>query len=65
MTVGRNDSILDTVYMIHQIFDFRPIFVRQAINRSYQDIDNCRASLMTASTTRARYSLSVRPASSQ
>jgi len=44
MTVGRNDSILDTVYMIHQIFDFRPIFVRQAITGRIRDIDNCRAS---------------------
>ena len=40
MTVGREDSLLDAIHMFHQIFDFCPIFVRQAITGRIWDIDN-------------------------
>ena len=45
MTVGRNDCILNTCYMIYQIFDFRAILGRQAVTCCIRNIHYCSTSL--------------------
>ena len=43
MTMSRNNSLINTIYMIYQIFNFRPILFRQAITCSIRYIHYCRS----------------------
>ncbi len=64
MTMAGNNCLINIAYIVYEISDFFAILMRKAITGVSGIFTTVAPALITASITRARYSLSVRPASS-